>query len=229
MRDSSRQPDSRRSLLSNRDMMVRRGHHITGPRGARDAPRTGVGIRAVSGRRAVLFLGFDLAIASGASMRARSAGSAHSAAGSPAPGPSSFAEEQGRPGGTRGWVRPPGSVRAPGSFPDRRSRRPDGPGGVVQAGAGPAARPVDALPGRPAAAVCPNLPQRPGSSRNAGRESLIFRASPHGRSRRGAPLWQIWTHPSPGSPQESHQHHADAPRITFPFCTWESFYWKPTF
>ena len=46
------QPDFRRPLLSNRDMMVRRGHHITGPRGARDAPRTGVGIRAVSGRRA---------------------------------------------------------------------------------------------------------------------------------------------------------------------------------
>ena len=28
----------RRPLLSNRDMMVRRGHHTTGPRGARDAP-----------------------------------------------------------------------------------------------------------------------------------------------------------------------------------------------
>ena len=38
MRDSSRQSDFRRLLLSNRDMMVRRGHHTAGPRGARDAP-----------------------------------------------------------------------------------------------------------------------------------------------------------------------------------------------
>ena len=64
-------------------------------------------------------------------------------------------------------------------------------------------------------ASCPNLPQRPGSSRNAGRESLIFRGFIRGRSRLGAPLWQIWTRPRPGSPQESHQHHSDDPRITF--------------
>ena len=38
MRDSSRQSDFRQPLLSNRDMMVRRGHHTAGPRGARDAP-----------------------------------------------------------------------------------------------------------------------------------------------------------------------------------------------
>ena len=56
-------------------------------------------------------------------------------------------------------------------------------------------------------ASCPNLPQRPGSSRNTGRESLIFRAFLRDRSRRGAPLWQIWTRPRPGPPQEPHQHH----------------------
>ena len=64
-------------------------------------------------------------------------------------------------------------------------------------------------------ASCPNLPQRPESSRNTGRESLIFRGFIRGRSRRGAPLWQIWTRPRPGSSQESHQHHSDDPRITF--------------
>ena len=58
---------------------------------------------------------------------------------------------------------------------------------------------------------CPNLPQRPRPSRNAGRESLIFRASVRRRFRRGAPLWQIWTRPRPGSPQEPHPPHADTP------------------
>ena len=56
-------------------------------------------------------------------------------------------------------------------------------------------------------AVCPNLLQRPGSGRNAGRETLIFRASSRRRSRRGTPLQQIRTHPHSGSPQEPHQHH----------------------
>ena len=56
---------------------------------------------------------------------------------------------------------------------------------------------------------------KPGSSRNAGRESLIFRVFVHGRSRPGAPLWQIWTRPRPGSPQEPHPPHSDDPRITF--------------
>ncbi len=53
-------------------------------------------------------------------------------------------------------------------------------------------------------AVCPNLLQRPGSSRGTRREPLIFRASACGRSRSGAPLQQIRTRPRPDSPQESH-------------------------
>ena len=56
-------------------------------------------------------------------------------------------------------------------------------------------------------AGCPNLPQRPRSGRGAREESLIFRAFLRGRSRPGGPLWQIWTRPHPGPPQESHQHH----------------------
>ena len=56
-------------------------------------------------------------------------------------------------------------------------------------------------------AVCPNLLQRPGSGQNAGRETLIFRASSRRRSRPGAPLQQIRTRPRPGSPQEPHPHH----------------------
>ena len=54
---------------------------------------------------------------------------------------------------------------------------------------------------------CPNLLQRPRSGRSAGRESLIFRASSRGRSRRGTSLWQIWTRPRPGPSQEPHPHH----------------------
>ena len=56
---------------------------------------------------------------------------------------------------------------------------------------------------------CPNLLQRPGSGRNVGRETLIFRASSRGRSRPGAPLQQIWTSPRPGSSQEPHAPHRD--------------------
>ena len=48
---------------------------------------------------------------------------------------------------------------------------------------------------------CPNLLQRPRSRRSAGRESLIFRAFLRGRSRLGAPLWQIWTRPAQTSPR----------------------------
>ena len=59
------------------------------------------------------------------------------------------------------------------------------------------------------AGACPNLPQRPRLGRSAREETLIFRASAHRRSRPGAPLWQIWTRPHPGSPQEPHQHHAE--------------------
>ena len=54
---------------------------------------------------------------------------------------------------------------------------------------------------------CPNLLQRPGSGLSAGRESLIFRASSRGRSRRGAPLQQIWTRSRPGSFQKPHPPH----------------------
>ena len=52
---------------------------------------------------------------------------------------------------------------------------------------------------------CPNLLQRPRSSRSAGGETLIFRASSRGRSRRGAPLQQIWTD---RRPDQSHAPHA---------------------
>ena len=122
MRDSSRQSDFRQPLLSNRDMMVRRGHHTAGPRGARDAP------------------------AGTARDRARCEGAI---------------------------------ARRP--TPDRRPPHAAGPG------------------------RCPNLLQRPGSSRSTGRESLIFRASSRGRSRPGAPLQQIWTD---RRPDQSHAPHA---------------------
>ena len=121
-----------------------------------------------------------------------------------------FAKNRGRAGGTRGWARPLGPGWAPGCFPDRRSRGLGGVGEVVQASAGPAARPVTAPPGRSAAADCPSLPQRPVPSRSAREETLIFRASARRRSRPRAPLWQIWTRPRPGAPQEPHQHHTHA-------------------
>ena len=132
--------------------------------------------------------------------------------------------ERGRPGGTRGWARPPETGPGAEILPRLRSRGPGGvigvgarPGGVVQAGAGPVARPADALPDRSEGAGCPNLPQRPRSSRGAREESLIFRASAHRQSRRGAPLWQIWTHPRPEPPQKSHPpHHDGAPRRQTP-------------
>ena len=96
-------------------------------------------------------------------------------------------DQPGRPG--PGWVTGP--------FPDQCSR---GPSGVVEvvtaivgAPAAPATRPAAALPDRSAPADCPNLPQRPRPSRSAREETLIFRGFIRGRSRRGAPLWQIWT------------------------------------
>ena len=58
-------------------------------------------------------------------------------------------------------------------------------------------RPAAPLPGIRGGTGCPNLLQRPGSSRGAGGESLIFRASSRGRSGRGAPLQQIRTRPRP--------------------------------
>ena len=122
--------------------------------------------------------------------------------------------------------RNPGTGETPGTgpgaeiLPRLRSRGPGGvigasarPGGVIQAGAGSAARPADALPGRPEDAGCQNLPQRPRPSRSAPEETLIFRASARRRSRRRAPLWQIRTRPHPGSPQEPHPpHHSNAPQ-----------------
>ena len=69
----------------------------------------------------------------------------------------------------------------------------------------------------PGGAGCPNLLQRPGSRRSAGRESLIFRASSRRRFRREAPLQQIRTRPRPGSPQEPHPHQrANAPQQRIP-------------
>ena len=93
------------------------------------------------------------------------------------------------------------------------SRRPGAPRGDGRAVAAvrwrlrrtlPWARPADrgAPPGARGGAVCPNLLQRPPSHRSAGGESLIFRASSRGRSRRGAPLQQIWTSSRPGTPRE---------------------------
>ena len=78
-------------------------------------------------------------------------------------------------------------------------------------------RPVAPLPGARGGAGCPNLPQRPGSGRSAGGESLIFRASAHRRSRPGAPLWQIWTRPPPriipgATPAPSHARSSPTPR-----------------
>ena len=70
------------------------------------------------------------------------------------------------------------------------------------------------LLGRLGAGVCPNLLQRPRSRRGAGGESLIFRASSRGRSRPGAPLQQIRTHPRPEPPQEPHPHHPAPARAT---------------
>ena len=72
----------------------------------------------------------------------------------------------------------------------------------------------DAPPGARGGAGCPNLPQRPGSRRGVRRETLILRASSRRRSRRGAPLWQIWTRPRPEPPQEPHPHHSAPARVT---------------
>ena len=119
-------------------------------------------------------------------------------------------EPGGRPGRPPPW--PVGPVRSPGcplwSSP--------GLGRPFQRPVPATDRPVAPFPGVRSDAGCPNLPQRPGSSRSAREESLIFRAFLRGRSRPGPPLWQIWTRSRPGSPQESHQHHA-AP-VHPPYC-----------
>ena len=127
----------------------------------------------------------------------------------------------------------PGPLRSfPGEFLGMVTRPPRGggavPGRVRSSGAGgrgPRILTSPEHPGRPTSPMhpigtgtrgtrsiyrrvgCPNLPQRPRSGRSAGEESLIFRASSHGRSRRGTSLWQIWTRPRPGSSQEPHPHH----------------------
>ena len=56
-------------------------------------------------------------------------------------------------------------------------------------------------PGARGGAGCPNLLQRPGSSRGAREETLIFRTFFRGRSRPGTPLQQIWTRPVPDHPR----------------------------
>lgn len=126
---------------------------------------------------------------------------------------------RGRLGGARVRARHPGTGPGAGVLPGRCSHGPDGAVEVVTAVVGattpPAARPADALPDRSEAADCPNLPQRPRPSRSAREETFIFRAFLRGQSRPGAPLWQIWTHPRPESPQEPHPPHAGTPRITF--------------
>ena len=99
-----------------------------------------------------------------------------------------FARRGARCGRRPAWGGPPRGL----------SRPPNGPW-----------RPSRGFPGVRSGEGCPNLPQRPGSSRSAREGSLIFRAFLRGRSRPGAPLWQIWTRPRPGSPQEPHQYHPE--------------------
>ena len=102
-----------------------------------------------------------------------------------------------------------------------------GPRSLAEAPAPAAARPTDAppetLPGARGDASCPNLPQRPRSNRSAREETLIFRASAHRRSRSGAPLWQIRTHPTPNHPTNptSTTQNLDTLRITFT-ARWDS-------
>ena len=103
-----------------------------------------------------------------------------------------------------------------GPAPERRSRGAAAVVEVVTAVVGAPATGA-ALPARPMPADCPNLPQRPRSSRDAREESLIFRAFLRGRSRPGAPLWQIWTRPPPriipgAPPAPSHARSSPTPR-----------------
>ena len=93
-----------------------------------------------------------------------------------------------------------------------------GPRSLAEAPARPPTGPQTPSPAGPRRRVgCPNLPQRPRSNRSAREETLIFRASAHRRSRPGAPLWQIWTHPAPNHPTNptSTTQNLDTPRITF--------------
>ena len=108
----------------------------------------------------------------------------------------------------RGYAQHPHAAAAAGHRPRPRLRRRPHPHAAA-ATAGRTPVPDRARPpcGARGDAGCPNLLQRPRSRRNAGRETLIFRASSRRRSRPGAPLQQIRTRPRPGSPQEPHPHH----------------------
>ena len=98
------------------------------------------------------------------------------------------------PGGASGAR--PGFSDTPGlTNPD-----PSGASGAHDGG-GAQGVPQRHVTGRVRVEVCPNLLQRPGSSRSARRESLVFRGSSPGRSRRGAPLQQIWTTSAPSRPR----------------------------
>ena len=72
------------------------------------------------------------------------------------------------------------------------------------------------LVGLAGAGACPNLPQRRPAARSAANETAEYQRFSSGVPARSGSLWQIWTRPRPGSSQESHQHHSDDPRITFP-------------
>ena len=67
----------------------------------------------------------------------------------------------------------------------------------------PAPAPGEGPLAAPIVQICCKDPDRIG----AREETLIFRAFIRGRSRRRAPLWQIWTRPRPESSQEPHPHH----------------------
>ena len=108
----------------------------------------------------------------------------------------------------RGYAQHPHAAAAAGHRPRPRLRRRPHPHAAA-ATAGRTPVPDRARPpcGARGDAGCPNLLQRPRSRRNAGRETLIFRASARRRSRRGGPLQQIRTRTRPGPPQEPHAHH----------------------
>ena len=110
--------------------------------------------------------------------------------------------------GRRRWAR--------GAVPLSPADGPVRPETAERARKGPAAGRKWPQPGRPGGASCPNLLQRPGSGRDAGRESLIFRASSRGRFRRGAPLQQIRTRPAPDRLRSPTRTSAPAPQTDAP-------------
>ena len=112
--------------------------------------------------------------------------------------------EHGAPGGSFRGAPDCEAVRTAQSCGNRRTHPGRGPERSSQGtriGSGPWAplrHTQNNLPGARSGGVCPNLPQRPGSSRNTGRESLVFRAFLRRQFRPVAPLWQIWTRPHSG-------------------------------